>query len=278
MPNETNFFVKLFAISEYRIVNMIVLYIILCVLFFAAIVFIKVGFMILIECIDKILYTLNKLVFGKEHQKSLEYNWFILWFAKLNADITFVIDCVQYEFLQITYKTDFNKGSLTKWARWLSLENMVKVIKRILSFFFGISGIHLLLGGISLYTYYGKKVIGVIGQLIEGLIQSKITTSQLIEIFEIITILCLLGYIAFDIRHKANVYSNIRAERFKELICMEEKLLVILKGILYSLGKNIDIIVNRKRFILQCGASGLSGKECYINKFVLYAHCWSPNL
>lgn len=264
MSNETNFLVKLFAISEYRIVNMIVLYIILCVLFFVAIAFITVGFMILIECIEKILYTLNKLVFGKEHQKSLEYNWFILWFAKLNADITFILDWIKYDFLQIKYKTDSDKRSTTRWARWLSLENMVKFIKRIFSFFFGISGIHLLVGGITLYTYYGKKVIVVMGQLMDVFIQSKITTSQFLDAFEIITILGLLGYIVFDIRHKANGYSDIRAERFKELICMEEELLTILCGMIYSLEKNIDIIVSRKQFILQRGASSLSGKECYI--------------
>ena len=38
-----------------------------------------------------------------------------------------------------------------------------------------------------------------------------------------VVVLCLLIYIIFDIRHKVNGYSELRAERFKELVQMEER-------------------------------------------------------
>lgn len=256
-------FVEFYKVSEYRIINMVVLYLALCILFIVMILFITLGIMILVWCIEKALYTINKFVFGKEHRKSLEYNCFILWFAKFNADITFALDWVRFDFLQIRYKTDCDKSS-TEWARWLSLENMLTTIKKIFVFFFRVTGIHMLLGVVALYEYYRDGIFFVINQINTLIIKSEITTGQFVELFEVITILCLLGYIVLDIRHKVNVYSDIRAERFKELMQMEEKLLTILKGMAYSLRKNIDIIANRKSFILQCGASSLSGKTCYI--------------
>ena len=45
---------------------------------------------------------------------------------------------------------------------------------------------------------------------------------------------------------------------------MEEKLLNILRNINYALETNIDVIVDRKPYILQDGAKELTGKECYI--------------
>lgn len=256
-------FVESCKVSGHRIINMIVLYLTLCVLFIVTILFITLGIMIFVWCIEKVLYIINKFVFGKEHWKSLEYNCFILWFAKLNADITFALDWVRFDFLQIRYKIDCDKSS-TEWARWLSLENMVTTIKNIFVFFFKVTGIHMLLGAVALYEYYRDAIFFVMNQTNRLIIKSEITASQFVELFEVLTILCLLGYIVLDIRHKVNVYSDIRAERFKELIQMEEKLLTILKGMVYSLEKNIDIIAKRKSFILQCGASSLSGKRCYI--------------
>ena len=256
-------FVDFCKVSEHQIINMLVLYLALCVLYIVTILFIALGIMIFVWCIERVLYTINKFVFGKEHRKSLEYNCFILWFAKLNADITFALDWMRFDFLQIRYKTDCDKSS-TEWARWLSLENMVTTIKNIFVFFFRVTGIHMLLGAVALYEYYRDDIFFAMNQINSLIIKSEITASQFVELFEVLTILCLLGYIVLDIRHKVNVYSDIRAERFKELVQMEEKLLGILKGMAYSLRKNIDIIANRKSFILQCGASSLSGKTCYI--------------
>lgn len=89
---------------------------------------------------------------------------------------------------------------------------------------------------------------------------------QFLAVFEIFTIICLLGYIFLDIRHKANRYSELRMERLKELIQMEEKLLYSLGNISYLQEKNIERIANRKQFISENGASELCGKTCYIDQ------------
>lgn len=98
----------------------------------------------------------------------------------------------------------------------------------------------------------------------EWFTNNSFSISDVLDLFELISIILLLGYILLDVRHKANGYSEIRVERFKELFQMEEKLLNILRDINYALEANIDIIVERKRFILQSGAKCLTGKECTI--------------
>ena len=165
--------------------------------------------------------------------------------------------------MQISHGIDYEE-SPTKWARWFSLENMVIMIKKIFAFFFRITGVHMLLGVVVLYKYYRSDISFAMDQISRLMIKSKFTANQFVELFKLITILYLLGYTGLDIRHKANVYSDIRAERFRELIRMEEKLYSILDEIVYSLRKNIDVIAERKNFILQSGATSLSGKRCYI--------------
>ena len=64
--------------SEYRVINMLVSYFILCILLAAAILVLKLVIRILAWCIEKGLDTINKFVFGKKHQKSLKYNSLIL--------------------------------------------------------------------------------------------------------------------------------------------------------------------------------------------------------
>ena len=55
-------------------------------------------------------------------------------------------------------------------------------------------------------------------------------------------------------------------EGVKELLQMEEKLLNILRNVNSALEANIDVIVDRKTYILQDGARQFTGKNCYIYK------------
>lgn len=71
-------------------------------------------------------------------------------------------------------------------------------------------------------------------------------------------------YILLDIRHKSRGYSELRQERFKDLVKLEEKLLLALDEMGYCLYKNMDLLSETKHIILQRAASELSGKECYI--------------
>ena len=98
----------------------------------------------------------------------------------------------------------------------------------------------------------------------EFLKTNAFSVSDAIDFFELNSIIFLLGYIFLDVRHKVTGYSEIRMERFKELFQMEEKVLNILRNINYALETNIDVIVDRKPYILQDGAKELTGKDCYI--------------
>ena len=63
---------------------------------------------------------------------------------------------------------------------------------------------------------------------------------------------------------KRLVIWRLRKERFKKLLQVEEKLLVVMKKISFALETNIEIIVAEKKNILQDGAEKLTGKKLYL--------------
>lgn len=137
-------------------------------------------------------------------------------------------------------------------------------MKNCLRFFFDYSIVHLVFAVYVVYIYYFQLIQGYFVSFCEFLKTNSFSVSDAIDFFELISIIFLLGYIFLDVRHKATGYSEIRMERFKELFQMEEKLLNILRNINYALETNIDVIVDRKPYILQAGAKNLTGKDCHI--------------
>lgn len=256
--------IELCNLSQYQGINAITFYLVLCLLVAISVVILTVLIMLLLGCIQGGIDKIDNVVFGEKHQKSLEYTGVILWFIKCKADILFFLHWLRFDVLKIRYSYG-SENTPTTWARRFSLENITIIAGNVMKFFFETTILHFALGAIALYAYFGKDFLALLGDVKTLIMQGEITASQFIEIFEVITIVSLLSYIAFDIRHKANGYSDLRADRFKELVQMEEKLLNILAGIRYSLEKNIDVISNRKCYILQSAAAGLSGKQCYFD-------------
>lgn len=252
-------------VTQIRVINAVLFYFALCFLFVIALAIFTIMMVIVIGCLEGCINRIDGIILGKKHQKSLEYQGITLWYIKCKADISYFLDWVRFDILKVRYSFGEDATKI-KWVRKLSLENIISMAKNIIKFFFSATTVHLILGLVSLYVYYKTDILLVCESLVDTILQSGITPSQFLEMFEVLVVLCLLGYIIFDIRHKANGYSELRAERFKELVQMEEKLLNILGGISCSLEKNIDTIAERKCFILQSGASELSGKQCYINK------------
>lgn len=252
-------------VTQIRVINAVLFYLALCFLFVMALAIFAIIMVIVIGCLEGCINRIDGIILGKKHQKSLEYQGFTLWYIKCKADISYFLDWVRFDILKVRYSFGEDATKI-KWVRKLSLENIISMAKNVIKFFFSATTVHLILGLISLYIYYKTDILLVCESLVDTILQSGITPSQFLEMFEVLVVLCLLGYIIFDIRHKANGYSELRAERFKELVQMEEKLLNILGGISCSLEKNIDTIAERKCFILQSGASELSGKQCYIDK------------
>lgn len=252
-------------VTQIRVINAVLFYLVLCFLFVIVLVIFTIMIVIVIGCLEGCINRIDGIILGKKHQKSLEYQGITLWYIKCKADILYFLDWVRFDVLKIRYSIGEDATKI-KWVRKLSLENMISMVKSVIKFFFDATIAHLIFGLISLYVYYKKDFLPVCESLVDTILQSGITPSLFLEVFEVLVVLCLLGYIIFDIRHKANGYSELRAERFKELVQMEEKLLNILGEISYSLEKNIDTIAEHKCFILQNGASELSGKQCYIDK------------
>lgn len=252
-------------ITSVKFINAVIFYFGICLFITITLLITTLIIIVLTELVDIGLNKLGYIILGKKHQKSLSYNRFQLWFIKCSADISFFLNWIRFDVFKIRYSHSAN-DTMLKQVRSLSIENIICVIKNLLRYFFCVTTIHLFIGVMTVFGYYRDVILGILENFRGVLIQNNITTSQFLDVFEILTIICLLGYILLDIRHKANGYSELRMERFKELIQMEEKLLYILGNISYSLDKNIEIITDRKQFILQNGASELCGKDCYIDK------------
>lgn len=252
-------------VTQIRVINAVLFYLALCLLFVITLTIFTIMMVIVIECLEGCINRIDGIILGKKHQKSLKYQGITLWYIKCKADISYFLDWIRFDILKVRYLFE-EDATRIKWVRKLSLENIISMAKDVIKFFFSATTVHLILGLISLYVFYKTDILFIYESLVDTILQSGITTSQFLEMFEVLVIFCLLRYIIFDIRHKANGYSELRVERFKELVQMEEKLLNILVRISCSLEKNIDTIAERKCFILQSGASELSGKQCYIDK------------
>ena len=221
---------------------------------------------LLLRLIIRGIYYLGYLFLGKNHQKSLRYNVFTLWYIKFSADVSYCVDFLRYDIFK-TYTLMGGKDfdSIIDKVFLFSLENLKNCFVCIFRYFSRLNLLRVLFWGISAYVYYKERVSYIIERFIEWLGSIELEIGHILDGFEIITILFLIIYILFDIRHKANGYSELRSERFKLLFQMEEKLYDILQKLDYSLDKNIDVLAKYKSSILQDGAKELSGKTCYID-------------
>lgn len=251
-------------ITQYRLLNALVFYISMYFFLFLAFAILRLFVVIIVKyfvsCGDKIAEVLLK----KRLHRNLDYTFAKLWLIKYKAEGIYFISCLK-EALDV-WETYAKERNLSDWVRFFSIENLIVTAKKIFFFFFDTTILHLLVAMITLYAYFYDNIRNIYESIKSNIMQYDITISNVIDGFELFTILFLLLYVVFDIRHKANGYSELRAERFKKLVQMEEKLLIVMSEMYYMLQKNMDHIVKYKRFILQCGALELSGKECYFQK------------
>jgi len=250
-------------ITDYTWINAVISYLELCILFIVIWFVIAVIMAILVAVVENIGDVFKKRILGKNHEKSLRYNAFQVWFLKVSVDTNILLFWIKFYIcgVRTSGETDF---SIVKKAKFFTLESIISLVKNCLGFFFECSLLHLVFAVYVVFIYYSQLIYGYFVDFFESLKTTEISISDSIEFFELISIIFLLGYIFLDVRHKATGYSEIRTERFKELFQMEEKLLNILRNINYALETNIDVIVDRKLYILQDGAKNLTGKDCYI--------------
>ncbi len=257
--------VKTCEISSITGINTVVFYIVLCIIFTCVVGFCLMISVCLIEGIEWCLGKMDVLVLGKRHRRSLEYQGISLWYMKARIDILYFLEWIKFDVLKIKYSyADGDKK--IDWVRRFSLENIYSIVKRVIRVFFHFSIVHLFFAAIAIYVHYGNYILSAFESIKSTIIQSGIEISIFIELAELTGILCLVFYVFFDLKHRANAYSELRVERLKELIQIEEKLYDVLGKIIWGLRENIDMIAERKGAILQNGATQLNGQQCYIDK------------
>ena len=205
---------------------------------------VAIVFGIIVAIIEQVLKLLQRVLFGEKHEKSLQYSTFQVWFLKVEADVNEVIFWIKYKVCGITY-SEGTKSSMLKKAKLFTLETMVNFLKKIFKKIYGGLGIHILFAVYAICIYYLNWIQDIFKRF-----SGFLTTYT---------------YIILDIRHKASGYLEIRMERFKELFQLEERLLYVLKKINNALEKNLNLIVDKKQYILQDGAENLTGEICRIN-------------
>lgn len=262
-PQITNGLIKYSNITQCTWINAIICYLELCGIFLGIRILGTLVMAIVIEGVDIFLKLLKILFFGRKHDQSLQYNIFQVGFLKVNADINIVIFWIKNNICGLG-KFESTNFSIVKKAKFFTLESIVDFGKNFFDFFFKRSIIHLLFGIYVIYINYLNQVQVFFTRTYGLLKTNTFSFSTATSFFELIFIIVMLGYIFVDARHKAIGYLEIRKERFKKLLQVEEKLLVVMKKISFALETNIEIIVAEKKNILQDGAEKLTGKKCYI--------------
>ena len=245
---------------DYTWMKAIISYLGLCIFSFC----IKMVILIfIIPGLENLFSRVNRIVLGKNHERSLEYTTFQIWFLKLSADLSILTFWIRKHMSSfVTYgKSDF---SMVKKAKLFTIETINCFWKDFFKFFFHFSIINLIFFVDIVYIYYFSSIQNYFSFFVMFLKNADFSITILINNIASIVKNILLVYVFFDIRHKAIGYSEIRKERFKELIQMEEKFLSLIIKIHYLLETNIEIIVDRKLYILLSGAKSLTGKDCYI--------------
>lgn len=218
---------------------------------------------------EKIIEKLEKIVIGEKSEKSLKYGCGVLCFLKFEADIEYFVDWIKYDIVK-TYTVVSSGDSETKtnlyWAEKLSLDNFIQWINRVKRYFFSFTYKNLFIFALTSYYVFRNKIMQFVNGCLLTIDFTKLRSDNILDIVQISTTFVAFCYIIFDVKYKASASFALREERFKNLILLEEKLMVIIQEMSYVLEKNIEELCNKKCIILSQGATELSGKECYISK------------
>lgn len=250
-------------------INVIIWYIILCLIVYTFIFTIKIVIYFVTSILEKMINKIGILVLGKNHEKSTKYKLTTLWFIKFNADVCYFLDWMRdsifktYTVIGYSYA---EQGTMLKKVRIISFSTLIKLIRNFCKSFFSVNLLHIFLLSVVICGFYYEKLIILESYLRKFILQSDIQINDIIDIFELLSIVCIVLFIVLDVRHKMNGYTALREERFREIIILEEKMLHILHGMSYYLGKNIEVICKQKERILLKGASNLCGKQCYLKR------------
>lgn len=251
------------------VMNVIVLYCLVCIGCSVIIDIFKVLVFLICEELEKIIEKLEIVVIGEKGKKSLKYGCGILWFLKFEADIEYFINWIKYDVIKtytVIYR-EYDEGK-TKlyWAKLFSLDGLIQWIKRGIRYFFGFRLKNWMIIGFVLYYVFRKGITQFINDYLLKFDLSKVNSENILNTVQIITLVVAFLYIILDVKYKISASFTLREDRFKKLIVLEENLMLIMQEMSYALEKNIEELCNKKSNILSQGATELSGKNCNISK------------
>ena len=265
MYEVVNSFIEKTCCFDSEVLNVGALYIVLCLLLSAAVVAVKIVVRVCSLLLQWIVVGVGHLIIRRDEKQYMKYNRTRLFAIKLVADTKFF-----YEWLnQYVFNTDMIvafgvENSILDRVLQTSLERGVYITKRIFRYFFHFSVSRIVFFLFSSYVMYKEKIIGKLVSVINTIHLENIDIETLLDFGELVSLLCIGLYILLDMRHKANGYSELRQERFKDLVKLEEKLLLALGEMGYCLYKNISLLCEMKYMILHRAAVELSGMECHL--------------
>ena len=213
--------IKYSNITEYKYIDVIICYFEIFLIYVVMRELVAIVFGIIVAIIEQVLKLLQRVLFGEKHEKSLQYSTFQVWFLKVEADVNEVIFWIKYKVCGITYSED-TELSMLKKAKLFTLETMVNFLKKIFKKIYGGLGMHILFAVYAICIYYLNWIQDIFKRFSGFLTTYTFSASNAIDLFELISIILIIGYIILDVRHKANGYLEIRMERFKELFQLEE--------------------------------------------------------
>ena len=257
-----------------NILNVVLIYMIICVLVSVVFACIRIAVFLIALILEIIIKAVEKIILGKHNEKSLRYNFVVLWFIKFESDVEYFTEWIKYDIVQ-TYKVisySVHEETLLIKVKRFSFDNFIQLLKGIINYFIEVSWKNIIILLVIIYCYFKNNFFYITNILKKVLFENQVSVGDVLDIFELAVIICTVLYIILDVRHKTSGYLGLREERFKELIILEEKSLRIMEEMSYSLGKNIDIIYGRKSNILQNGVTDLSNEHCYIDKHEIRFH------
>ena len=245
-----------------NVLNVVFLYMTLCLLLSVIIFVIKMVIALCLLIGQKLLVRLGCMIIERNGDQYI-YNKTRLSAIKLIADAKLYYEWIKDKALKMYMYVGLSiEGSTLDKVLHSSLERMVYICRRVFGYFFRFSGSRIMFFLLSLYMLYKDTVTEIIMLVKNAIPWDEIDIETVLDFGELVSLLCIVLYILLDMRHKANGYSELRQERFKDLVKLEEKLLVALETMGFCLYKNIGLLSEAKYRILQRATVELSGRDC----------------
>lgn len=222
------------------------------------------------ECITFILSFLEKIVFGGTHNKSYKYNAMQIWALKFSVDINYFRNSLLKLFPNAIHWYFIFKELIENWKnwrtrRWISLDGIFTGIRALLCYLFGITIKNILILFLVISIYFRERII----ENINFSFLNNITIINIsVSITAFVSVVALV-YFFTGLRLKSKSYSEIKNERTKKIIEIEETLLLYYQDLYIAINENIEKMIANKFCIISKMLRDVGGGKFWINKSVI---------